>query len=98
MRHTPEAIRRFLDEQSRSGQTVAVFCTDNDIKLPTFYSWKKRYNNISPVEEAGFCRITPKRETVGRSLRLGSGLQVSIMGLSVGEIAELILEIDRAYA
>jgi hypothetical protein len=98
MGHTPEAIRHFLDEQFECGQTVAVFCADNDIKVPTFYSWKKKYNNVPPVEEGGFCKITPKREPVERSLRLASGLQLSITGLSVGEIAELILEIDRAYA
>jgi hypothetical protein len=38
MRHTPAAIRHFLTKQPQSGQTVAVFCADNDIKVPTFYS------------------------------------------------------------
>jgi hypothetical protein len=33
MRHTSAAIRHFLTEQPQSGQTVAVFCADNDIKV-----------------------------------------------------------------
>jgi hypothetical protein len=43
MRHTSEAIRQFLIEQPLSGQTVAVFCDDHDLKVPTFYSWRKKY-------------------------------------------------------
>lgn len=98
MRHTPAAIRQFLDEQPTSGQTVAAFCHDHDLKVPTFYSWKKKYNaGLAPAGE-GFCQITPKREVAERSLRLPSGLRLEIIGLSTTEIAELILEIDRAHA
>ena len=98
MRHTPEAIRYFLDEQSRSGLSIADYCSDNDLKVPTFYSWKKKYNEVSIAESEGFCKITPTRESTERSLCLPSGLRLSIAGLSIGEIAELVLEIDRAHA
>ncbi len=98
MRHTPEAIRQFLDEQPRSGQTVADFCDDYDLKVPTFYSWKRKYGEVEAVVQEGFCKITPKREICERSLRLSSGLQLTLTGLSLGEITELILEIDRAHA
>ena len=98
MRHTPEAIQHFLAEQPRSGLTVANFCEDNDLKVPTFYSWKKKYNVIDSVVPEGFCKITPRRETSERSLRLPSGLRLELIGLSITEIAELIFEIDRAHA
>jgi hypothetical protein len=98
MRHTPEAIRHFLDEQPQSGQSVAIFCADNDIKVPTFYSWKKKYSNAPPVESEGFCKITPKREFAERSLRLPSSLRLERVGLSSIETVELILEIDHGYA
>ena len=98
MRHTPEAIRQFLDEQPRSGQTVAAFCDDHDLKVPTFYSWKKKYKKADTVEQEGFFKITPRPEMLGRSLRLPSGLRVELAGLVVTEIAELIMEIDRAHA
>lgn len=98
MRHTSAAIRHFLTEQPQSGQTVAVFCADNDIKVPTFYSWKKKYGGVEAVKQEGFCRIRPKREVDERSLCLPSGLRLGLVGLTTTEIVELILEIDRAHA
>jgi hypothetical protein len=98
MRHSPAAIRQFLIEQPLSGQTVADFCEDHDLKVPTFYSWKKKYGQPEATILKGFCKITPRQEVAERSLRLPSGLRVELVGLSVPEIAELILEIDRAHA
>ena len=98
MRHTPEAIRQFLTEQPLSGQTVATFCEDHSLKVPTFYSWKKKYGQPEAPVREGFCKITPKREVAERSLRLPSGLCLELVGLSTTEIAEVILEIDRAQA
>lgn len=98
MRYTPAAIRQFLDEQPASGQTVAAYCEKHDLKVPTFYSWKKKYRKAEASVHAGFCKITPKREYAERSLRLPSGLRLELIGLTTTEIAELILEIDRAHA
>lgn len=98
MRHTPEAIRQFLIDQPRSGHTVADFCEVRGLKVPTFYSWKRKYEMSDQPVEVGFCKITPKPELAERSLRLPSGLQFEVVGLSVKEIAMLIVEIDRAHA
>jgi hypothetical protein len=98
MRHFPEAIRQFIDEQPASGQTVAAFCDDNELKVPTFYSWKKKYGQPEAPVSEGLCKITPKRKVAERSLRLPSGLRLDLVGLSTTEIVELILEIDRAHA
>ena len=98
MRHTPAAIRQFLTDQLLSGQTVAAYCEDHDLKAPTFYSWKKKYRRPEAPILEGFCKITPKRETTERRLRLPGGLELELAGLSITEIAELILEIDRAHA
>jgi len=98
MRHTREAIDQFLDRQATSGQTVAAFCADHNLKVPTFYSWKKKYSDSNPELPLGFCQLTPRREVAQRTLRLPCGLQLEIIGLSTREIAELILEIDRAHA
>jgi hypothetical protein len=98
MRHTPAAIRHFLDEHPTSSQTVAAFCEDHGLKVPTFYSWKKKYGQAELLLSEGFCKITPKHEVVDRSLRLPSGLCLDLVGLSTTEIAEVILEIDRAHA
>jgi hypothetical protein len=98
MRHTPAAIQQFLAEQPLSGQTVATFCEDRNLKAPTFYSWKKKYGQPKPPSQEGFCKIIPRQEIAERSLRFPSGLRLDLIGLSTTEIAELILEIDRAHA
>ena len=98
MRHTSEAIRHFLSEQSLSGLTVADFCSDNGLKVPTFYLWRKRYRTADTVESIGFCTITPKIDEVTTNLCLPSGLRLELTGLTISEIAELVLEIDRAHA
>lgn len=97
MRHTREAIDQFLEQQASSSQTVAVFCADNDLKVPTFYSWKKKYNKPDSVDSSGFCELRPVREVSNRKLHLPSGLQLEITGLSIREIAQLVMEIDRSY-
>lgn len=81
MRHTPEAIRQFLTEQPLSGQTVAAYCEAHDLKVPTFYSWRKKSGKAEAPVHAGFCKITPKREYAERSLRLPSGLRLELVGL-----------------
>ena len=98
MRHPPAAIRQFLIEQQHSGQSIANFCFDNDLKVPTFYSWKRKHSEVETVKAEGFCKITPRPEISERGLRFPSGLELTIIGLSTTEIAEVILEIDRAYA
>jgi transposase-like protein len=98
MRHTPAAIQQFLIEQSLGGQTVADFCYDYDLKVPTFYSWKRKYKETQVEPQDGFYKITPRQEISKRSLQLPSGLSLELTGLSITEIAELVLEIDRAHA
>jgi len=99
MRYTPTAIQVFLGKHSLSGQSVAEFCAKHELKIPTFYAWRKKYaSRPTPSAEEGFCQITPISEPAHRSLRLPSGLWVDLVGLSTKEIAELIVQIERADA
>ena len=98
MRHTPAAIRQFLTDQPLSGQTVAAFCEEHDLKVPTFYAWKRKHLPCEEPPQAGFCKIIPRQEPTTRSLFLPSGLKLELTGLSTTEIAQVILEIDRAHA
>jgi len=98
MRHTREAIYEFLEQQEASGQTVADFCAGHGLKIPTFYSWKRKYGKPEPVGPSGFCELTPVREVPKRKLCLPSGLEVELSGLATAEIAELLVQIDRAHA
>ena len=79
---------------------MADFCAEHGLKLPTFYAWRKKYESTpGTASKAGFCQITPvNEEMIERRLYLPSGLGVELAGLSLAEIAELIVEIDRAHA
>ena len=97
MRYTREAIHQFLERQVAGGQTVATFCADHGLKVPTFYSWKKKYGIPESAVPSGFCELAPVRKVSKRKLSLPSGLQLEITGLSTREIAQLVVEIDRAH-
>lgn len=98
MRRSPQAIRQLLTQQARSGLSVARFCADEQIKVATFYAWKRKYRSAETAPAAGFDQLLPAVEPPPRSLLLPSGLEVSLLGLSPTELAELILAIDAARA
>ena len=93
-------LARLFNEASGQKAPSKKHCLfiSRPLKVPTFYSWKKKYSETEAPVQEGFCKITPKREVAERSLRLPSGLRLDLVGLSTTEIAELILEIDRAHA
>lgn len=95
MRHTPAQIRQLLADQQASGLSIAKFCRQANLKAPTFYNWKKKYGQPIPT---GFCQISTITEPVPRSLLLPSGLRLDLCGITIPELAELILEINRADA
>lgn len=98
MRHTPEVIHQFLAEQRVSGQTVAEFCAERGLKVPTFYSWRRKYSQPEPESPSGFFQLAPQSVSGECTLRLPGGLAIELSGLAASEIAILIFEIDRAYA
>ena len=98
MRHSPAQIRQFLADQQASGLSIAKFCRRQNIKPPTFYKWKKKYDPTNPEIPTGFCQISTVPGPELRRLILPSGLRLDISGISIPELAELILEINRADA
>jgi len=98
MRHTPDAIRQYLSDQAASGQSVTTFCAEHDLVVATFYSWRRKFAAPSTPSREGFCKIVARPETTARALRLPSGVELELTGLSMTELAELLLQIDRAHA
>ena len=99
MRYHPDAIRKFLIDQADSGRSVAHFCTEHELNVATFYSWRKKYRSQeeAPPPE-GFCKIIPHQQTATKKLRLPSGLELELSGMTTMELSELLLAIDQAYA
>jgi transposase-like protein len=98
MRYHPDTIRQFLSVQAASGQSVAAFCAEHDLVVATFYSWRRKFTVPSTPSSEGFCKIVPRPETAGKKLRLPSGLELELTGMTTSELADLIVAIDRGHA
>ncbi|MEM6770578.1 MAG: transposase [Bacteroidota bacterium] len=98
MRYHSDAIRELLSNQAASGQSVAAFCTDHNLVVATFYSWRRKYATSSTPSSEGFCKIVARPETATKKLRLPSGLELELTGMTTSELIDLILAIDRAHA
>lgn len=98
MRYAPDAIRQFLSAQAASGESVASFCSEHDLVVATFYSWRRKYTAPSTPSSEGFCKIVARPETTTKTLRLPSGIELELTGMATAELADLILAIDRAHA
>ena len=98
MRYHSDDIHQFLTDQAASGQSVTDFCSEHDLKVPTFYAWRKKYAAENTPEPEGFCKIVARREKSAKKLRLPSGMELDLVGITMPELADLIVQIDRANA
>jgi hypothetical protein len=76
--------RRLIPEQKRSGESVAAFCRERNLRASHFYWWKKRLREDtpsrfvevqvaeSPSNVSGDLRIEVRLQN-GRSLLIGRG-------------------------
>ncbi len=84
--------RRLLSEQGRSGQSVAAFCRERQLRASHFYWWKKRLGASSaerfvevklataaPILGAGEDRRVEVVLRNGRSLRVGPGFDQELV-------------------
>jgi len=44
--------QRLISEQGRSGQTVAAFCRERELRVSHFFWWKKRLRALVVVLES----------------------------------------------
>lgn len=98
MRFTPVEIQQFLQKQRNSGQSVIEFCASHKLKVPTFYSWKRKNANNRLEPQAGFVQILPSSPARSCKLCLPSGICLDLNGLSIDEVAQVVIKIDRAHA
>ncbi len=98
MRYSPDAIRRFLSEQAASDRSVASFCKERQLKVSTFYAWRHKYRTASAEKPAGFCQIVARTQRATKSVRLPSGLELDLNGMTLPELADLLILIDQSYA
>lgn len=100
MRYSAATMRRHLQAQAAGSVTVSAYCSAHNLKVATFYYWRKKLaqSEASSREPAGFTELKPTAEPPRRTLRLPSGLCLELSGLSTAQIADLVVAIDRQYA
>jgi len=100
MRHTPATMSAHLHAQAEGELSVTAYCAAHDLKVATFYYWRKKLT-APPVEETeptGFTELKPAAESPQPTLHLSNGLCVKLSGLSMAQIADLVVAIDQQYA
>lgn len=69
--------RELVFEQSRSGQSVAMYCRERGLRQWQFYEWKKRLRD-SAAPEFVEVAVQPSAETAQRCAAQGSGIEVRL--------------------
>lgn len=69
--------RELVSEQSRSGQSVAVYCRERGLRLWQFYEWKKRLRD-SDARQFVEVAVQPCAEIAQRSAAQGGAIEVRL--------------------
>lgn len=64
--------QKLVEEQAGSGQNVVTFCHERGISDVSFYTWRKRLKNETPVK---FALVEP---TPSPAARVTSGLELTL--------------------
>ncbi len=86
--------RRQIQRQQQSPLTVAEFCRRHDIKLVTFYSWKRRFQDPSAAPAAGGPNSQPK--PAARLNPAASATFVPVSLVDAGSNGQLEIELGNA--
>ena len=86
-----EKMFALIGEQEQGKQTISAFCADRDVKIKTFFYWRRKFI-ASRSGTAGFIPITPPTNVEKTALRLSypNGVNIHLSGADVSLIAQLI--------
>ena len=85
-----EYWRERIDAQQRSGLSVQQFCKEQGLNNPSFYSWRKRLRQQTPVrfaliETGGVPHSAPSEHCLelvlpaGERVRIGAGVNAAVL-------------------
>lgn len=88
--------RKLIGDQSRSGQSVGTFCRGRGVSDASFYTWRKRLSEESPlkfalVETGMTANAGPGLEVVltnGERLRIDSGADATTLRIVLSVLRE----------
>jgi hypothetical protein len=77
--------KHIVDDQAASGLEVSVFCRKHKIKIPQFYRWRSKFQDMNHEEPtAAFIQLIPGESSPD------SGIRVRIFD-------DLFIEVDRGF-
>lgn len=86
-----EYMFALVAEAEQSKQTISAFCASRDIKMKTFFYWRRKLLAARSAS-AGFIPIAPPTSLEKNILRLSypNGVDIHLSGADVSLIAQLI--------
>ncbi len=90
-------MRAIVELQVESGLSVPAFCLREGIKEHILYYWRRKYHKELEGKEdsVGFSEIRIKEPSSEVLLALGGGFRVGLSGMSIEELASLLLALER---
>lgn len=77
--------KQFIDEQAVSGLEASVFCRERNIKIPQFYRWRSKFQNMNHEgTTASFIQLIPNEN------KPESGIRIRVF-------EKVFIEIDRGF-
>jgi transposase-like protein len=104
MRYSANFIRRHLADQSTSGLSVATYCAQHHLSVPTFYYWRRKHRQspiAPPTQELALDRFTqlqPLDVLPTVSLTTPGGSKLDLSELSIDELTCLVRKLESADA
>lgn len=86
-----EQMFALMAEQEQSKQTISAFCIARDIKLKTFFYWRRKFRSLRWAS-AGFIPIAAPVSTEKADIRLAypNGVSIHLPSADVALIAQLL--------
>ena len=80
-----------IREAEQSKQTISAFCASRDIRMKTFFYWRRKFLAAKSAP-AGFVPIIPQANKEQDAVRLSypNGVSIHLSGVDVSLIAQLI--------
>jgi len=104
MRYSADFIKRHLSDQSTSGLSVALYCAQHDLSVPTFYYWRRKHRRCSLAKHTqeltldGFTQLQPVDVLPVVSLTTPGGSKLDLSELSIDELTHLVRKLEGADA
>ena len=72
-------MQQHIDACKASGLTVAAYCSGHSIKAHQYYYWQNKLQ--LPKQDGNFIKMAPVLSSVGMSIDLANGTQISFTTL-----------------